>query len=264
MKRRKVIQLGKDTSVITLPTAWVRKNGVKKGDELIVEESDNSLRVSPSKIKKKEGVILLDYSSLGKFYIWRFVHAAYIKGYDEIKIRFKTKKELENIESIPRWFIGFAIVKQGKQEVVLRAVSEQTKEEFQTMLLRCHNMIKDMINDSIKGAGAKELKKRDYMLNSFIEYCLRYIEKYREFFELVPLLNSLERIGDSVCTLDKDKKRFAKIFDLLYSLHYGARDAKKLRIVKKEIDLISDSSKEILIDLLENIITIKIKEYEQK
>jgi len=102
------------------------------------------------------------------------------------------------------------------------------------------------------------------MLNSFIEYCLRYIEKFRENPELVPLLNSLERIGDQVCSLKRDKKKVAKIFDLLYSLHYGAPDWKKWNLSKKELDTISSSMKETLIDLLENIILVKIKEYEQK
>ncbi len=41
--KRKIIKQGNDTLTITLPRMWCDKFGVKAGDEVNVEENDNSL-----------------------------------------------------------------------------------------------------------------------------------------------------------------------------------------------------------------------------
>ena len=44
--KRKVIQLAHSTAVISLPSKWVKKYGVKKGDEIEVGEEESRLIVT--------------------------------------------------------------------------------------------------------------------------------------------------------------------------------------------------------------------------
>ena len=56
--KRKVIKLADKTSVVSLPSKWIKNYKVEKGDELDLEEIGNSILIKPSKqqteIKKIE------------------------------------------------------------------------------------------------------------------------------------------------------------------------------------------------------------------
>ena len=47
--KRKVIQIADSTQLISLPRKWALKYGIKKGDELDVEEQGSNVLVSTSR-----------------------------------------------------------------------------------------------------------------------------------------------------------------------------------------------------------------------
>jgi len=47
--RRKVIQIADSTQLVSLPRKWALKHGIKKGDELNIEEKGSELLVSVEK-----------------------------------------------------------------------------------------------------------------------------------------------------------------------------------------------------------------------
>ena len=49
MSVRRVQLTGKSTLIVSLPKKWTKKNGLKKGDSLMIKETkDGSLRITPS------------------------------------------------------------------------------------------------------------------------------------------------------------------------------------------------------------------------
>jgi bifunctional DNA-binding transcriptional regulator/antitoxin component of YhaV-PrlF toxin-antitoxin module len=56
--KRKVIQIAQSTQLISLPRKWAKKFGIKKGDELEVEEKGSSVTVSTSKDIEAEKVTI--------------------------------------------------------------------------------------------------------------------------------------------------------------------------------------------------------------
>lgn len=81
--RRKVIQLAGKTLVVSLPSKWVKKTVVNKGDELEITENGHSLVIS--QIEKKVCTrTVIDVSGLNASLVWRYLTAAYIKGIEDI------------------------------------------------------------------------------------------------------------------------------------------------------------------------------------
>ena len=129
---RKVIQLAKRTQVMSLPSKWVKKYGVKKGDSLYVKEQENKIIVTPQKTKS-ENSIVLNGDLYDKSTLWYALNTIHNKNYSTIKINW-SKKETgkiirEVIEKIPQDYIGMEVIKQGKNHCVIQEVSEPKQEE---------------------------------------------------------------------------------------------------------------------------------------
>ena len=52
--KRKAIQLASQTIVVSLPAKWVRQQGIKKGDEIDVEERGKELVIGNKMPNKKK------------------------------------------------------------------------------------------------------------------------------------------------------------------------------------------------------------------
>ena len=70
VESRKIIQLAKNTLVVSLPAKWAQKNHLKKGDDMSIEAYENKLILSPAKettfgnkFQACKGKILCTYQS---------------------------------------------------------------------------------------------------------------------------------------------------------------------------------------------------------
>jgi len=143
MKRR-IVQQGPTTLMVSLPIKWVRKYGLSKGDEIELEEYANTLRIVTE--KKVQGIkteITID--SDDKLYIWRVLQPLYTLGCDEIKIYFTTTKTLDIIQELAISFlIGFEMIHQEKNYCVLKSISTEREEQFSNILKRVFQNILQM------------------------------------------------------------------------------------------------------------------------
>ena len=83
--KRKVIQIANSTQLISLPRKWSQKYGVKKGDELEVEDDGSRIIISTEKAQEL-GNIEVDISGADRDFLLFLIRSLYIKGYDEIKL----------------------------------------------------------------------------------------------------------------------------------------------------------------------------------
>ncbi len=81
--RRSVIQLAGKTHVVSLPSKWIKKYGIKKGDELELEENNEKIVISKDSAKeiRSREIELNNYGAMAR----RVIGALYKKGYDEVK-----------------------------------------------------------------------------------------------------------------------------------------------------------------------------------
>jgi phosphate uptake regulator len=202
--KRKAIQLANQTIVISLPSKWVKQQGIKKGDDIDIEEKGKELIINSSKNSNKKTEI--DISNLDSL-TNRTILGLYISGADEIHIRFSDVKLINKIQrEIMNCLIGFEIINQEKDNCIIKNVSKESGEEFDNMLKRIFLLINSMGEEILENLEKKNynldyIAFTDYNINRFVSFCLRYLNKigfneYNKTSSIYSIIQGLEHIGD--------------------------------------------------------------------
>ncbi|MBU2638733.1 MAG: phosphate uptake regulator PhoU [Nanoarchaeota archaeon] len=226
--KRSIIEMGGKTYVVSLPAPWIKKYGVKKGDEVEVIEEGEKVVVSCGKgtklIRKK-----IDASNLSPL-VFRTLIRVYEEGYDEIEIRLDSPALISKLESVSEALIGLEIVKQDKNSCILKIISETSKDDFEGVFRRLFYLIEALGKETIDAikshdkAALQQLLSKEHNINKFSYYALRLLNKYGykgykpSVFSYI--VEQLERIGDVYVELiglllKTDMKLKKEIVDLL-------------------------------------------------
>jgi len=265
--KRKIIQMAGKTMVVSLPSNWVKKYGIKKGEEVEVEERGTNITINSGKSVSTEK---FKFSASGLHpLIRRTLLRAYLEGYDEIEISFDEKEQFSLIHNlVSNELIGFEITKQEKNICLIKDIAPVSEGEFDNILRRIFLMVKSMGETSLEAIKKKDKKeleaviKKDLEVNKFSNFCIRLLNKrgYKDFKKTTTyffVLNQLESIADEYKhaireTLKTDLKfgqgtmqMYQKIndfFNQCYEFHYllkkekAVNTAVKYESLKKEFD----------------------------
>lgn len=224
--QRKVIQLAGKTLVVSLPHVWVKKQNVRKGDAIFVEEKGNKLLLQPTETGAEQKIVL-DVSGLNSSLVWRYLVTSYVAGFTEIELRFesseimnpRTKKAVNTsafIGATVTSLIGMEIVRVGQSFCIVKEVSMPKKEEFDGVFRRLFLNVLLLADECVavlKNNGGREghwfvLEEN---INRLTHFCLRLINKNifsntRDAFAYADVVNSLECIGDEYSSLISSKR----------------------------------------------------------
>jgi len=204
--KRKIVLHGSSTLTVSLPSSWAKKHGVRKGDELNVEEHGRELRIGTEKsvgLGRKK-VEIDNFKRLGKHNI----ASSYRQGFDEIQVVCRDAKQIKEIRDLmSREITGFEVVRQDSEGLVLKDLTGHNKNEFDIAVRRMWLLVIDLSRESleaIKEGDSQRLsnvKILDQSVNKFCNYCLRILMKNgHSDFKKTPLyyhfVKSLEEIGD--------------------------------------------------------------------
>ncbi|MBI2101337.1 phosphate uptake regulator PhoU [Candidatus Woesearchaeota archaeon] len=204
--KRKVVQHGPSTLIISLPSKWVRQHNVRKGDELDVEDTGNNIVISPQKRESLEKVTL-DISAFGNM-IPRTIYSMYRRGVDELIISFKNQDSFSLVQSsLGKETVGFEILETGNNHCLIKNVSEGGKE-FNHLLRQTFLLLLSMAEE-----GHKALKQGNFKLlgnlisleeanNRFTNLCRRYLntkgsEDFDKIGPIYYIIEQLEKIADT-------------------------------------------------------------------
>jgi len=205
--KRSVIQIANSTQLISLPRKWSLKYNIQKGDELEVEEDGDKIIVrTESGPSTKE--IVVDVSGLTPRLADRFMARSYQKGYDKITVKYNDPETAIAIQNKIKELLGFEIMEQTNS-----SISQKLNIDFDSSLRRSFLIVLDMANTSLEAFSKGDKKTlenlyhKDFDLNKFCYFCLRYINKgfHGEFgtYILYYLIESLEDVGDEYKALAK-------------------------------------------------------------
>lgn len=255
--KRKIVQQGYSTMMVSLPSNWVKKNNLIKGDEINIDAIENDLIVSTEEKKEVKKIINLNIEDVEPLR-YRMILAAFRRGYDIINIEYKTNSISDKIQQkvLPE-MIGFEIIEQKKNSCIIAEVSKTTDEEFDNILKRSFYTIKNMFSDLIKSIENNEkdldyIKTIDKNLNKYVHFCERILNKESQFtndkiLSLNYIVLNLEVLGDAIKDLSeciKNEKNIKKnefellkntsiIFENLLSLFYNNSIDKTIEFSKK-------------------------------
>lgn len=210
--KRKVIQIADSTQLVSLPRKWALHHGIKKGDELDVEEQGNRIIVSTEKGPTVDE-LNVDLSGLTPQLVDRFIARSYQKGYDKIKVRFDNPELMLAIQNKIPELMGFEVMDKSKNGCEVQIISSKLDIDFDSALRRAFLTILDVANSILSDfkngdkEALKTLEHKDLEVNKFCYFCLRAINKGRHegfgTYALHYLIESLEDVGDDYKELSK-------------------------------------------------------------
>jgi len=214
--RRKIIKQGKGTLTMSLPAAWIKQLSLKAGDEVDVEEQGLRLIVGPA-LGKRGRKTEVDLTGLNRRLIFVVLSNLYVRGDDEIRLRFEKPEHYDVIADGVRWLLGFEIVEHTKKSCLLKELARGESEDFDTILRRIMLLLLSIAEDGYEALKNKDLealaaiRKRDESVNTLVLYCLRVLNKrggknIQHAMHLYALLTLLEHLGDEYSRLYRIKK----------------------------------------------------------
>ena len=164
MEQRKLIRLGNSSFAIALPKPWIQKSGLKKGDNIFVEQNGNGEIIVSSEFKKnsfeKETQIFIDNKTLEE--IKRDFTGAYINGNTIFKFEGELDKEKRRfIKEIISNFISCEINEEKEKLMSAKDFFDFEEINIDNFTKRADNNIKDMFNIIIDSINRCKLNNED-------------------------------------------------------------------------------------------------------
>ena len=235
MPGRKAIEMGEGTILVSLPKDWVRKNGIKKGDTLSVDElTARKLVVRPYEGGEEERKqISIEYPGEDIGQVANDVTGAYLLGYDVIKVvgsRMISREDRSTIKSTIGRLVGLEIMDEDAKKMTLQFLLEPTAIVPSQIVLRMSGLLDGMLKDVAEALSKADPKLLDLVAERDDEVDRLYFLLVRatraaivrpdvaEGYGLSPvdlldyrvLASFLESIGDAVSELSRTLRDVVK------------------------------------------------------
>ncbi len=158
MDARKVLEMGGGTLLISLPKAWARKNGVKKGSTVAVDElSGRKLIVSPIEGgEEKPSEAGVEYTGENLEAVTNDITGAYLYGYQVIRVGGKSvisREDRARLKATLSRLIGLEIMDEDSKHITVQFLLEQSAIDPERMVRRMSGILEGMIKDAAEGVG---------------------------------------------------------------------------------------------------------------
>ena len=255
--KRKLVQMGKHTLMAAIPSKWIKRHKLKKGDSIEFNEVENKL-VATSTAEMYERKTEVTITSPTIMITWRTLQPTYTSGYDEVKVNFKDRKALQLIESHMKHLIGFDIVETGHDYVILKTISKQLDKEFDTILRKAFLILKNIADVALECFETKnrekfeEVKLLEYSINKYIMFLKRLINRtgYKYPHYMYMLISFMELAANHIEYIRrnfkrsnikriesetiKEFKKLHKYVNRVYDLYYNYSD-EKFRLLEESL-----------------------------
>ena len=226
MEYRKIIKFGNSSHVVSLPSYWLKRNKLNKGDLIYFEENGNNELIFSPRVKdsKKElNKIVIDSTNKDLSDINREIISKYIAGYDLIEISDNSmEKRSADIRNLIHNLMGMEIMFQDKKRIVARDLLDLKSISLKNIINRIDIIIRSMLEDSKATITEdhynsiynrdKDVNRLSFLAHKVIKKCILNPNIARELsVDNLYLLNSwqllinLEKIGD-------EAKRISRFF----------------------------------------------------
>ncbi len=144
METRKLQKVGYSTLSVSLPSEWVKENGLKRGDTLfLTPEGDGSLKLFPSElVKEKEEVeeyicnadLCIDPKMMERIVVGNYILGREV--FSVISSERMSSEHIEEIRGIVRKLIGLGIVEETPDHITLQCSVDPRKFHLDMLLRR--------------------------------------------------------------------------------------------------------------------------------
>jgi phosphate uptake regulator len=178
--QRKLVQIGQHTLMAAIPSSWVKKHGLRKGDLVEFTEFENKLVVTANaEVYERKSSIHIPSPKIE--IVWRMLQPTYTSGYDEVHITFDDPKVLTKIEESMPQLIGFEIVEVKEDSITIKSISAQLDEELPVVLVRAWNVALTMMTtyreSMSKRSRLPEIHTLEFTMNKYTMFLKRVMNR---------------------------------------------------------------------------------------
>lgn len=183
--KRKLIKQGGAGFTIYVPKKWIDSHGLRPGDEVDVEEAEDSLLISAQSISKRKEVCfkLTDHT---RIHLSMILNNIYRMGADLIKIEYQTEAQAKTIRNlVDDLLLGFEVTEAKNNRMTIESVAEPSGEKQEILLRRIFLLLKEsfeILSQDMATGKLCNLEKIKTMIHKIAQYdnsCRRNITKKR-------------------------------------------------------------------------------------
>ncbi|MFA6072980.1 MAG: hypothetical protein WC758_02630 [Candidatus Woesearchaeota archaeon] len=221
---------------VTLPLEWVKAQKLNQTKTVELNIVQNKIVISLlNEIKEK---VVLDAKVYGDN-LRKIIPGLYRLGVEEIKIKYEKGEDVLKITKIIETkLIGFQVLEQGKEYLIIRSLTKESEEDFRIILRRIFLLLLELVVSTDK----YEISATEANISKLINYCQRIISKkghsdYQKTPYYYLLLDRLEKLKDEFVWLSetnfeknkavaKDVLELQKMLRTSYELIYSFNNKK--------------------------------------
>ncbi len=149
--------------MVSLPKAWVRRNGMKKGASMVVEElSPRKLILRP--VEGGEGQlreVVIDYPGEDVGQVANDLTGAYLLGYDVIKVegsRMISRADRSSLKAALSRLVGLEIMDEDSKRMILQFLLEPAALVPEKIVKRMSGLLDGMLRDTAEALSKGDSK----------------------------------------------------------------------------------------------------------
>ncbi|MBU2640090.1 MAG: phosphate uptake regulator PhoU [Nanoarchaeota archaeon] len=243
---RKLIKFGNSSYIISVPNLWLKKNNLRKGDVVCVEEDGDSrlILTSTGGSKKEERGALININNKSEERIKEEVYRVYTDGADFIKLSGENLNDVnEGIRKTMNNLLAVEIVEQTNNTMVAKNFLNVEDVKIKDVIRRIDTILRSMFTDSVECLDKKnsesialrdgDVNRLCYMLLRVLKIGMRDPEVSKkigvsgtELLHVWFIVTNLETIGDEV-------KRISRF---LNGVKFTKKQKEELRILYSDIE----------------------------
>lgn len=149
--KRKLQQVGSSTLAVTLPVEWAQKQGLEKGDKVVLQRDEiaGSLLLVPEQPNKESYKGIVSTSDCTTEELKQRLIAQYILGRHLISVQTTNninQSILETVFQLEQRLMGFGVVEQDEKEIVIRCSVAPDEFDLHKLLSRIAHLEKTTRN----------------------------------------------------------------------------------------------------------------------
>jgi phosphate uptake regulator len=270
--KRKVNLVGQNTLTVSIPSKWVKSQGLQKGDELNLDIEGRNVIISSDEHKSHKAIEV----SLGNYdkRLTRLcLNNIYRLGYNHITVQYKLERQLRYITDFCRDKVqGFEITNRGKNYCVIENIFKVDEEKYDILYRRVFLLVHEMMEYLHSCLKTREKIDMEIVescyskINQYVNFCLRTLNKekvegiFSRSYLLLALLmipSTLNRMAKGFLTEDMSKfspvsigiyKEIMQCYKKFYELYFK-RDIDEMNNLNAELEVLI---KEKLVELNKN------------
>jgi len=185
--KRKLVQQGAATMMISIPAKWIRENGLKKGDEINLDEREKDLLITAGEIKKGKKEVTIAITPDNAKDVRHLLTHSYREGFDRIILKNVNPSLIKEIRSLTeKLLLGFELVEKSESSCIIENISEPNEGKYEVMLNKVFLIMRESLemvkNDFEAGKlqNMHEIEEIRDQQDRLIIFCKRMLLKNSE------------------------------------------------------------------------------------